>query len=146
MEPQVAAGRLSRSRTARILYMISGFLFVFLGVLGAFLPLLPTTIFLILASACFMKSSPGANAWLKNNRLLGGYLRNYQDKTGMTVAAKTGHIIVLWAGIGFSVWLLADNPAVQVLLLMIAAGVTIHLVMIRTAQTDRTDRALKKRE
>src|SRR5690606_30808860 len=80
----------------RYFYLISGFLLVGIGVLGIFLPILPTTIFLILASACFMKSSPKANEWLKNNRFLGAYLRNYQDKSGLTITAKVLNISVLW--------------------------------------------------
>jgi len=122
------------NQVVKLAYLISGFLFVFLGVLGAFLPLLPTTIFLILASACFMKSSPRANAWLKNNKLLGSYLRNYQDKTGLTIASKITHIAVLWIGILISAYLLTDKTAIQVLLFLIAVGVTIHLVMIKTAR------------
>ena len=122
------------NQVVKLAYLISGFVFVFLGVLGAFLPLLPTTIFLILASACFMKSSPRANAWLKNNKLLGSYLRNYQDKTGLTIASKITHIAVLWIGILISAYLLTDKTAIQVLLFMIAVGVTVHLVMIKTAR------------
>jgi uncharacterized membrane protein YbaN (DUF454 family) len=122
------------NQVVKLAYLISGFVFVFLGVLGAFLPLLPTTIFLILASACFMKSSPRANAWLKNNKLLGSYLRNYQDKTGLTIASKITHIAVLWIGILISAYLLTDKTAIQVLLFMIAVGVTLHLVMIKTAR------------
>jgi uncharacterized membrane protein YbaN (DUF454 family) len=122
------------NQVVKLAYLISGFVFVFLGVLGAFLPLLPTTIFLILASACFMKSSPRVNAWLKNNKLLGSYLRNYQDKTGLTIASKITHIAVLWIGILISAYLLTDKTATQVLLFMIAVGVTVHLVMIKTAR------------
>ncbi len=119
---------------ARYLYFFSGFLFVFLGILGAFLPLLPTTIFLILASACFMKSSPKANDWLRNNKLLGPYLRNYQDKSGLTIKSKIVHISILWISILFSAFIITDNLAIQILLFLIAVGVTIHLVMIKTAR------------
>ncbi len=122
------------SNIKRYLYLSTGFLFVGLGVLGAFLPLLPTTIFLILASACFMKSSPRANTWLRNNRLLGGYLRNYQDGTGLTMNAKIAHIAILWISILISAFVFTDKTAIQILLLLIAIGVTIHLVTIKTAK------------
>lgn len=123
---------------ARYLYLVSGFLFVLLGIIGAFLPLLPTTIFLILASACFMKSSAKANSWLKNNKWLGSYLRNYQDKTGLTLTSKILHIAILWISILFSALVLTENLAIQILLFLIACGVTIHLITIKTA-TDKMD-------
>ena len=72
----------------RYFYLISGILLVVIGVIGIFLPILPTTIFLILASACFIKGSPGANEWLRNHKILGAYLKNYQDKSGLTIKAK----------------------------------------------------------
>jgi len=117
----------------RYLYLFSGFLLVGIGVLGIFLPVLPTTIFLILASACFMKSSPKANEWLKNNKWLGPYLRNYQEKAGLTIKSKIVLISILWISILFSAFVLTDNPAIRILLLLIAFGVTIHLVMVKTA-------------
>ena len=76
----------------RYLYLISGFLLVVIGVIGIFLPILPTTIFLILASACFVKSSPQANEWLRNHKILGAYIKNYQDKSGLTIKAKIFNI------------------------------------------------------
>ena len=118
----------------RYLYLIMGFLLVGIGILGIFLPVLPTTIFLILASACFMKSSPKANEWLKNNRWLGPYLKNYTDKTGLTIKSKIVLLSILWISITFSALILTDIPAIRILLLLIAIGVTIHLVMVKTAK------------
>lgn len=79
----------------RYFYLISGILLVAIGVIGIFLPVLPTTIFLILASACFIKSSPKADEWLKNHKVLGIYIKNYQDKTGLTIRAKIFNITFL---------------------------------------------------
>ncbi len=123
----------------RYVYLISGFLLVGIGVIGIFLPILPTTIFLILASACFMKSSPKANEWLKNNRFLGAYLRNYQDKTGLTVKAKVLNISVLWISITLSAYFLTEELYIRILLLAIAIGVTIHLLMIKTQKSNPTN-------
>lgn len=116
----------------RYAYLISGFLLVGIGVIGIFLPVLPTTIFLILASACFMKSSPKANKWLKNNKFLGAYLRNYQDKSGLTIATKVVHISLLWISISLSAYFLTDELFIRLLLIAIAVGVTVHLLMIKT--------------
>ena len=113
-------------------YLISGILLVAIGVIGIFLPALPTTIFLILASACFVKGSPKANEWLRNHKVLGQYLRNYQDKTGLTVKAKVFNITFLWLMILISAFIFTEDLIIRLLLLAIAVGVTIHLLMVKT--------------
>src|SRR3990172_8713506 len=110
-------------------------IFVAIGVIGIFLPLLPTTIFLILASACFVKSSPKANEWLKSNRYLGPYLRNYQDKTGLTLKSKILSIVFLWISISLSGYFLTHELYIRLILLAIACGVSIHLILIKTIKT-----------
>ena len=122
------------NKTARYLYLIFGFILVGIGVLGIFLPLLPTAIFLIMASACFMRSSPKAAAWLKNNRWLGGYVRNYIDKTGLTITSKIAHIVILWISISFSAYYVTEDTWIRLLLLFIAIAVSIHLIMIKTSR------------
>ena len=122
----------SISPLVKYFYLISGFLLVTIGVIGIFLPLLPTTIFLILASICFLKSSPKANEWLRNHKVLGGYIDNYQNKTGLTRNAKIANIITLWISISLSAIFLTDELYIKIILLAIAIGVTIHLVMIKT--------------
>jgi uncharacterized membrane protein YbaN (DUF454 family) len=123
---------LELSKLSRYFYTISGFLLVAIGVIGIFLPVLPTTIFLILASACFVKSSPKANEWLRNHKILGIYIKNYQDKTGLTVKAKIFNIVFLWLMILTSAFLLTEKFPIRILLLATASGVTIHLLMIKT--------------
>jgi uncharacterized membrane protein YbaN (DUF454 family) len=125
---------ISISPFARYFYLISGFILVAVGVVGIFLPLLPTTIFLILASICFLKSSPKANDWLRNHKILGGYIDNYQNKTGLTRNAKITNIITLWTSILLSAFLLTNELYIRIILLVIAIGVTIHLLMIKTKQ------------
>lgn len=119
-------------RFLRYLYLISGFLLVGIGVIGIFLPILPTTIFLILASACFLKSSPKANDWLRNHKILGVYVKNYQDKTGLTVKAKVFNIALLWIMILSSAFFFTEKLFIKLILLAIAVGVTIHLLMVKT--------------
>jgi len=125
---------ISISPFAKYFYLTSGFLLVAIGVIGIFLPLLPTTIFLILASICFLKSSPKANDWLRNHKVLGGYIDNYQNKTGLTRNSKIANIITLWTSISLSAFLLTNELYIRIILLAIAIGVTIHLLMIKTKQ------------
>jgi uncharacterized membrane protein YbaN (DUF454 family) len=116
----------------RYAYLVGGILLVAIGVIGIFLPVLPTTIFLILASACFVKSSPKANEWLRNHKILGVYLKNYQDKNGLTIKSKVINIIFLWITISVSAFLLTESLHIKILLFAIATGVSIHLIMIKT--------------
>ena len=112
--------------------MVSGFLLVLIGVIGIFLPVLPTTIFLILASACFVKGSPRTNEWLRNHKILGTYIKNYQDKSGLTIKAKIFNITFLWMMILNSAYFFTEEFFIRLLLIAIAVGVTIHLLMVRT--------------
>ena len=116
----------------RYLYFISGVLLVAIGVIGIFLPILPTTIFLILASACFIKSSPKANEWLRNHKILGIYIKNYQEKSGLTIKSKIFNISFLWIMISVSAIFFTELWYIKLLLLAIAIGVTIHLLMVKT--------------
>lgn len=113
-------------------YLVSGFLLVIIGVIGIFLPVLPTTIFLILASACFIKSSPKANDWLRNHKILGQYIKNYQDGSGLTVKSKLFNLIFLWSMILLSAFLFTESLIIKLVLIAIAVGVTIHILMIKT--------------
>jgi uncharacterized membrane protein YbaN (DUF454 family) len=81
-----------------------------------------------------MKSSPKANEWLKNNKWLGPYLKNYTEKTGLTIKSKIVLISILWISILLSAFLLTQNLVIRFLLLIIAIGVTIHLAMVKTAK------------
>lgn len=118
----------------RYAYLVSGFLLVAIGVIGIFLPLLPTTIFLILASACFVKSSPTANEWLRNNKYLGQYLKNYQDGRGLTIKSKIFTLIFLWLSILFSAYYFTEELYIRIILLAIAVGVSIHIITIKNRQ------------
>ena len=116
----------------RYLYLMSGVFLVTIGVIGIFLPILPTTIFLILASACFVKSSPQTNDWLRNHKILGAYIKNYQDKSGLTIKAKVFNVALLWIMILSSAYFFTEELFIKLLLLAIAIGVTIHLLMVKT--------------
>jgi len=128
----VKAPRVAASRVARYSYIAAGSALVGIGIVGIFLPLLPTTIFFLLAAGCYSRSSPGAYRWLTTNRYFGSYLRNYQEHRGATVGAKLSSLVALWLGIGAADYLLALPLWVEILLLGIAVGVSIHLLRLRT--------------
>ena len=132
MKPQLKPDSVESPGLYRYLYFTSGILLVAIGIIGIFLPILPTTIFLILASACFVKGSPRANEWLRNHKILGAYIKNYQDKSGLTIKAKIINIFFLWIMILSSVYFFTEEFYIRLLLLAIAIGVTIHLLMVKT--------------
>lgn len=116
----------------RVLLIITGFVALSLGAAGIFLPLLPTTPFLLLASACFLRSSGKFYRWLYNNKLWGRYLVYYQKYGALTIRAKVISIAILWITILTSALLFISNLWVKGLLIIIAIGVTIHLLMLKT--------------
>lgn len=120
----------------RWIFLISGFILVGVGIVGMFLPLLPTTIFFILAAWCFARSSERFHYWLHNNRFFGKYLRNYRVKGGMTVKSKVITISILMAGILFSILYATDNIIVRILLAAILIGVSWHLIALKTIRDE----------
>lgn len=124
--------QIASNEIKRYLYLTSGILLTGVGVIGIVLPVLPTTIFLLLASMCFIKSSPKANEWLRNHRIFGAYIKNYQDNSGLSIQAKFFNLLYLWVMILISAYFLTNELYIKILLLIIAIGVTIHILMIKT--------------
>ena len=88
----------------RALLVAAGSACLALAVLGVFLPLLPTTPFLLLASACYVRSSERLHGWLMGNRLLGGYIRNFKERRGVPLRAKVTTVALLWLPLLYSVY------------------------------------------
>lgn len=116
----------------RILLIVCGTLSLALGVLGIFLPLLPTTPFLLLAAACYARSSKRFYHWLMNTPWCGEYIHNYRQGRGIPLKQKVLTILLLWLTIGYTVTFAVPRWWAKLLLLGIAGGVTIHLIRIRT--------------
>ncbi|MFR9503968.1 MAG: YbaN family protein [Rikenellaceae bacterium] len=113
----------------KLLFIALGSLSLALGILGIVLPLLPTTPFLLLSAALYMHSSPRLYEWLLNNRVLGGYIRNYQENKIIPRRVKIMSLITLWITILCSIFFVVDKHLlVQLSLLVIAIGVSIHIL------------------
>ena len=120
------------SKQRKWLLIIAGSFFVALGIFGIFIPLLPTTPFLLLASACYIRSSKRLYNWLLNNRLLGIYLKNYIEKKAIPLKVKLITISILWLTIGYSIIFVIHVFLVKFILILIAIGVSIHIGIMRT--------------
>ena len=110
--------------------LFSGFLATALGVLGIFLPVLPTVPFLLLALACFARSSERFYNWLLDHAHFGPIIRPYINGQGMTRASKIKAIVLVWTSISLSAFYLVELDWVRWLLLPISCGVTLYLLKI----------------
>ena len=120
-----------RSKFVKGLYFTAGSLCLILGIIGIVLPILPTTPFLLLAAACYARSSERFYNWLLNNRILGSYIRNFREGRGMPIKIKIFTITLLWITILISAFLFIKILWVRILLIGIACAVTIHIILIR---------------
>lgn len=117
----------------KILLATLGSIFLALGVIGIFVPLLPTTPFLLLAAALWVRSSPRLYAWLLAHRYLGEYIRNFRENRAIPLRAKVISILLMWATMLYCVFALLDGWRwMQAALLLVAAGVTWHILSFAT--------------
>lgn len=117
------------------LLIIAGTIFVGLAILGILLPILPTTPFLLLAAACYARSSERFSNWLLGNRLFGKVIRDYREKKGMSLKLKALFIVSLWVTIGCSAAFAVDMLPVRIVLIVVGVGVTAHIVLIRASES-----------
>jgi uncharacterized membrane protein YbaN (DUF454 family) len=114
----------------RLLLTIFGFISLGLGILGMFLPILPTTPFLLLTAYCFLKSNKGLYDKLLAHKVLGPYITNFTKYKTISKRHKAYILSTLWLTIGLSIYLVSILW-VRLLLLAIAIGVSIHILSFK---------------
>ncbi|MCY1399706.1 Inner membrane protein YbaN [compost metagenome] len=117
-----------RPRLLRYVLLSIGWLSVALGVLGIFLPVLPTTPFLLLAAACFARSSPRVYHWLVNHPRLGPWIVHYLNGEGIPVKGKVYAIGLMWLSISLSCYLV---PLVWARAFMLTSAVLVTVYILR---------------
>ena len=116
----------------RALLMATGLLAVILGCVGIFLPLLPTVPFLLLAAACFARSSDRLYALLLGHPRLGPIISGYAEGSGLPARAKGTAIATIWLTIPPSAIFMVPGYLAKALLFAVATGITIYLLMLPT--------------
>jgi len=111
--------KVTRSRLLKWLYISLGTLSVGLGFVGIFIPVLPTTAFLLLAAWFYARSSERFYNWLLSNRLFGRYLSAYLEGKGVPLKTKIVSLTLLWITILSSVLFFVENIYIDLLLLVI---------------------------
>ncbi|HHX59298.1 MAG TPA: DUF454 domain-containing protein [Epulopiscium sp.] len=114
------------------LLIIIGSIAVGLGVIGIFLPLLPTTPFLLVGAYCYFEGSPKLYASLLNNRYLGEYIKNFREYKSIPLKTKIFAIVMLWLTIGYCILYIIPLLLVKILLFIIASAVTVHILSYKT--------------
>ena len=104
-----------------------GIVALILGLIGVVLPLLPTTPFVLLAAACFARSSDRFYQWLIGHKWFGQYIKDYREGRGISLRVKVTTISFLWLSIGSSVILFVDFLPAKIIMILIASCVSCYL-------------------
>jgi hypothetical protein len=124
------------SRTLRVLLVVAGALSLGLGILGIFLPVLPTTPFLLLSAACWLQSSRRLYDWLLNTRFPGHYIRDWRAGRGLPRALKWNILALLVVTIGISGVFFVEALWARILLGVVLVAVGTHIVRLPTRRSD----------
>ena len=119
--------KVSPNRLLRGMWLVLGLLFTGLGFVGAFLPLMPTTVFLLIAAFFFARSSPRFYTWLLNNPTFGSFIRDWRAGLGMPLRAKILAVTLIVLTIGSSI-LVISIFWVRILLACVGVGVSTYLI------------------
>ena len=116
----------------RIVYIVLGTISMALGILGIFLPLLPTTPFLLLTAALYFKGSPELYHWLISHKYLGPYILNFRENKAIPLRAKIFSVTLLWLTMSYCIFWVVPYLWVKIILFLIASGVTYHILSFKT--------------
>lgn len=116
------------SRLGRTAWLLIGLVCVALGIVGAVLPLMPTTIFLILAAGCFARSSPRLEAWLLNHRQFGPTLIAWRAEGAIGARGKIMACTGITIGFALFLWRAQPGPLLCVAVAAIMVGCALYIV------------------
>lgn len=120
-----------KSNIKKILLIFIGSTSLALGIIGVFLPVLPTTPFLLLASICYLKSSSRLYEWLTNHKVFKPIIKSYMEHKAITRRIKINALLLLWASLTISM-VLISNIYFYIILSAIGIGVSIFIISINT--------------
>lgn len=111
--------------------ILLGLIFLGLGMIGAVLPILPTTPFLLVASLCFVRGSTKMNNWLLNHHIFGAFLKNYLDERAIKKRDLIRTLIILWMTLIVSIFFI-DVVFLKFILVIVGSSVSIHLLSLKS--------------
>lgn len=115
----------------RVLLISGGLISLVLGAVGAFLPVIPTTPFLLLSAWCWLRSSKRLHGWLLGHRIFGPCISDYLQYRAITARNKFFTLVFLWGGLGVSI-VAVQSLHVRIALVLVGVAVSTHLFMLKT--------------
>jgi uncharacterized membrane protein YbaN (DUF454 family) len=125
-------------KIVRALCFAAGTVSLAVGTIGIVLPILPTTPLLLLALACYCRSSERMTKWVLTNKYFGNYIRRYREGKGIPIKTKIVALAALWITISYSAFFIVNRWwIVQLILFAIATAVSIHLIRLPTYRENK---------
>lgn len=116
----------------KIFLITCGLIFTGLGLLGVFIPVLPTTPFMLLAAYCFMKSSDKLFSWVINNKIFGKKVRKFLDNKSLSLTVKITCLATMWLMIIISILFLTESLTLRIILVLLGITGSTVLILIKT--------------
>lgn len=116
----------------KYLFAFIGTVSLALGIMGVFLPVLPTTPFLLLSAAMYMRSSHRLYEWLMSHKHLGAYIKNFREHKALPLRVKMVSVTMVWVTLLYCAFFVAKELWMSLLFIAIALGVTIHILSYKT--------------
>lgn len=119
-------------KTMKFLFAFLGSVSLVLGIMGVFLPVLPTTPFLLLSAALYMRSSQRLYDWLMSHKHLGPYIKNFREHKALPLRVKVVSVTMVWATLLYCAIFVAKEWWMSAIFIAIATGVTVHILSFKT--------------
>ena len=116
----------------KIFLIVVGSISFVLGVVGMFLPMLPTTPFLLLSAAVWFKASPALYEWLLNHKIYGEYIRNFREHRAIPLRVKIISVSLVWLTIGYCIFAVVEEWWwAQLLMTLLAVAISWHILSFK---------------
>jgi uncharacterized membrane protein YbaN (DUF454 family) len=125
-------------KLVQAIFFVAGTVSLAFGTIGIVLPILPTTPLLLLALACYCRSSERMTRWVLNNKYFGSYIRRYKEGKGISLKTKIVALAALWITISYSAFFIVNRWwIVQLILFVIAIAVSVHILKLPTYRENK---------
>lgn len=116
----------------RYILAFLGTVSLMLGVVGIFIPLLPTTPFLLLSAALYFRSSPRLYGWLLEHKHLGPYIKNFRENKAIPLRVKIVSVTLVWVTLLYCTLFIAETVLLRVFFVVLATAISVHILHFKT--------------